>query len=167
MKYLINIVMWHVNWHFRGMMTSSNGNIFRVTGPLWGESTGHRWIPLTKASHAEFWCFLWSEPNGWANNREAGNLRRHYDVTVMGACRYWGNRVSIRVSHYWRSSCHFRFICSCVSKWICQQLLMFWPRAVRQQAITWTKVGRDSWRHMSSLGHNELILQTYDASCIT
>ena len=24
------------------MMTSSNGNIFRVTGPLWGESTGHR-----------------------------------------------------------------------------------------------------------------------------
>ena len=26
------------------MMTSSNGNIFRVTGPLWGESTGPRWI---------------------------------------------------------------------------------------------------------------------------
>ena len=42
------------------MMTSSNGNIFRVTGPLWGESTGHRWIPLTKASDAELWCFLWS-----------------------------------------------------------------------------------------------------------
>ena len=33
-------------------MTTSNGNIFRVTGPLWGESTGHRWIPLTKASDA-------------------------------------------------------------------------------------------------------------------
>ena len=29
-------------------MTSSNGNIFRVTGPLCGEFTGHRWIPLTK-----------------------------------------------------------------------------------------------------------------------
>ena len=41
-------------------MTSSNGNTFRVTGPLWEESTGHRWIPLTKASNAEFWCFLWS-----------------------------------------------------------------------------------------------------------
>ena len=26
-------------------MTSSNGNIFRVTGPLCGEFTGHRWIP--------------------------------------------------------------------------------------------------------------------------
>ena len=22
--------------------------------PLWGESTGHQWTPLTKASHAEF-----------------------------------------------------------------------------------------------------------------
>ena len=30
------------------MMTSSNGDIFRVTGPLWGESTGHRWIPLKR-----------------------------------------------------------------------------------------------------------------------
>ena len=39
-------------------MMSSNGNIFRVTGPLSGEFTGQRWIPLKKASHAELWCFL-------------------------------------------------------------------------------------------------------------
>ena len=38
------------------MMTSSNGNIFRVTGHLRGEFTGHRWIPHTKASDAEIWC---------------------------------------------------------------------------------------------------------------
>ena len=44
------------------MMTSSNGNIFRVTGPLWEESTGHDWIPLTMASDTERWCFLWSAP---------------------------------------------------------------------------------------------------------
>ena len=44
------------------VMTSSNGNIFRVTGSLWGESTGDRWIPLTKASDAELKCFLWSAP---------------------------------------------------------------------------------------------------------
>ena len=25
-------------------------------------TTGHRWIPLTKASDAELWCFLWSAP---------------------------------------------------------------------------------------------------------
>ena len=30
--------------------------------PLWGESTGHRRILLTKASDAESWCFLWSAP---------------------------------------------------------------------------------------------------------
>ena len=70
------------------MVTSSNGNIFRVTGPLSGEFTGHRWTPLTKASDAELWCFLWSLPwiNGWVNNREAGDLRghrTHYDVMVM------------------------------------------------------------------------------------
>ena len=44
------------------MVTSSNGNIFRVTGPLCGEITGHRWISLTKASDAEPWYFLWSAP---------------------------------------------------------------------------------------------------------
>ena len=42
------------------MMTSSNGNILRLTGPLWWEFAGHRWIPLTKASDVELWCFLWS-----------------------------------------------------------------------------------------------------------
>ena len=44
------------------MMTSSNGNIFRVTGPLLEESTGDRWVLLTEASDAELWCFLWSAP---------------------------------------------------------------------------------------------------------
>ena len=44
-----------------GMITSSNGNIYRITGPLWGGSTGHRWIP----SDAELWCFLWSEHLLW------------------------------------------------------------------------------------------------------
>ena len=39
---------------------SSNEKIFRATGPLWGEYTGPRWIPLTKASDAG--CFLWCAP---------------------------------------------------------------------------------------------------------
>ena len=37
-------------------------NIFRVTGPLCGEFTGHRWIPCTNASDAELWCSVWSAP---------------------------------------------------------------------------------------------------------
>ena len=42
------------------MMTSSNGNIFHVTGHLCGDFTGHRWITHTKASAAELWCLRWS-----------------------------------------------------------------------------------------------------------
>ena len=44
------------------MMMSSDGNIFRITGHLCGEFTGHQWIPRTKASDAELWCILWSAP---------------------------------------------------------------------------------------------------------
>ena len=41
------------------MMMSWNGNISSVPGTLCGEFTGHRWIPLTKASDVELWHFLW------------------------------------------------------------------------------------------------------------
>ena len=44
------------------MMTSSNGNIFRVAGHLCGKFIGQQWIPRTKASDVELWCFLWSAP---------------------------------------------------------------------------------------------------------
>ena len=87
------------------MMTSSNGSMFRITGPLCGEFTGLRWIPCTKASEAQLWCFLWSAPwiNGWVNNREAGNLRRHrahYDVIVlMHVCPCYD---AITVNAWWR-----------------------------------------------------------------
>ena len=66
------------------MMTSSSGNIFRVTGPVWGESSVHRWIPLTKASDAELLYFLWSAPD--TAEQAIGDLRRHnahYDAAVM------------------------------------------------------------------------------------
>ena len=33
--------------------------IFRVTGPLWGESIGHQWIHLIKASNAELWLYIY------------------------------------------------------------------------------------------------------------
>ena len=62
-RYAAIYLVWYWNWDSsRGMMPSSNGNIFRVTGPLCGEFTGHQWIPRTKASDAELWCFLWSPP---------------------------------------------------------------------------------------------------------
>ena len=59
------------------MMTSSNGNIFRVTDPLCKEFTGHRWIPHTKTSD-------------------------HYDVTVMPP---YQNTLT-RQNHFYRCSRH-------------------------------------------------------------
>ena len=49
------------------MMKSSNGNIFCVAGHLCGEFTGNRWIPHTKASDAELWCFFFicTRIDGW------------------------------------------------------------------------------------------------------
>ena len=44
------------------MTMTSNGNISRLMCPLWGDSTGHRWIRLTKASNGELWCFLCCAP---------------------------------------------------------------------------------------------------------
>ena len=44
------------------MMTSSNGNFFRVTGLLCREFTGPPVNSRTKASDAELWSFLWSAP---------------------------------------------------------------------------------------------------------
>ena len=66
------------------MMMSSNGNIFRVIGPLWGE----RWIPLTKAKWRGDLMFslICAWTNGWANNLNADDLRRHrahYDFIAM------------------------------------------------------------------------------------
>ena len=68
------------------LLASSNSNIFHVTGPRCGELTSHRWIPLTKVSDTELWCFLWAWTNVCANNQNADDLRRHranHDVTVM------------------------------------------------------------------------------------
>ena len=52
-----------VNGRGNNMMTSPNGNLFRVTGSLYGEFTGHRWNPLTEASEAELWCFFYLRLN--------------------------------------------------------------------------------------------------------
>ena len=73
------------------MMTSSNGNIFRVTGHLCGEFTGPRWIPRTKAIDAELWCFCDLRLNkrvskqswGWRFETLPRPLWRH---SIVGGC---------------------------------------------------------------------------------
>ena len=77
-------------WH---MMTSSNGNIFRVTGPLCGEFPGHRGFPPRKGQCRGTLIFslicAWTKARAKNRNPESWNaddLRRHhahYEVTVM------------------------------------------------------------------------------------
>ena len=74
-------------WALFIMMTSSNGNIFRVTGPMWGEFSGHRWLPLTKPVTRNFNVFFNLRLNKLlSKRRHAVDFRRHRahcNVTVM------------------------------------------------------------------------------------
>ena len=67
------------------IITSSSGNIFRVTGPVWGEVTG--WFPSQRPVTRSFDVFFDLHLNHiWANHRDAGDLRRHcahYDVNTI------------------------------------------------------------------------------------
>ena len=68
-------------------MTSSNGKIFRGTGPLCGEFTGPGEFPAQRpVTRTLMFTLICARINDWVINREAGDLRRlldHYDVSVM------------------------------------------------------------------------------------
>ena len=75
----IAAVFW-MPWISKSLMTSSNGNIFRVTGHLVNSPHKGQWHRSLVFSLICVWI------NGWGNNPEAGDLRRycaHYDVIVM------------------------------------------------------------------------------------
>ena len=81
------------------MRTSSNGNIFRVTGPLCGEFTGPGEFPTQKPVTRSFDVFfdlrlnkrLSKQPSGWYLSRHRG----HYDVIVMEVCAEVGEATLI------------------------------------------------------------------------
>ena len=84
------------------MMTSSNGNIFRVTGHLCGEISGHRWIPHTKASDGSLVVFFDLRLNkrlnkqswGWCFETLSRPLWRHSNVIIM-------TNVATKCWHVW------------------------------------------------------------------
>ena len=82
-----------LQWTVSSNMTmSSNGNIFRVTGPLCG---GIHRSPVNSPHKGQWrraltFSLTCAWINSWVNNRESGDLRYnpvHYDVTVMNECR--------------------------------------------------------------------------------
>ena len=75
------------NWcRPKGMLTSSNGNIFRITGNLCRE--------FTRALMFSLIC-TWT--NVWINNGEAGDLRHHCAHHVMGL---WNLGCYTRLYHH-------------------------------------------------------------------
>ena len=80
-------------------MTSSNGNIFHVTGPLRGEFTGHRWIARTKASDTELWRFLWSVSGQTVEYKQE---RRRWFETLSRSL--WRHTNDIGVQHRYDKS---------------------------------------------------------------
>ena len=125
--------------------------------------------------------------NGWVNNDEAGDLRRHmarYDVTV----RHNVNRVkthhTLTCLPHWdrdnmadnsQSAFSNRFstvtinaACSNVtelsSQWSNQQFTSNGLIPYRRQTIIWIKDDCDYWHIYVSLGRNNLIYQTHGSS---
>ena len=115
-----------------------NGNIFRVTGHLCGEFTGHRWIPRTKASDAELWCFLWSAPIGlsWLSLNFADGSKHWFKVNTW--CRQATNN----------------YLCQCWS-WSASPYVVTEPQ--------WVKI---SFRSFFITGRRLCILTGARLSCI-
>ena len=96
----------HIN-----IMTSSNGNIFRVTGPLCGEFTGHWWIPLTKAGGTELLRSLWP-----VREQTVRQTSRRWWLSLWRHCNERANRAHKRLhvcdicSHVNLSTTHIMYI---------------------------------------------------------
>ena len=98
------------------MMMSSDGGIFRVTGRMCGEFTGHWWIPLTRASDAELWCSesrdigVVSSLTHWGRGKMADIFQTTFsnEFSWMKMCKFrlrfhWSlfPRVQLTIFHHW------------------------------------------------------------------
>ena len=77
------------NYFHISMMTSSNGNIFPITGSLPFMRGIHR-SPVNSPHKGQWhgalmFTLIWAWINAWVNNREAGDLGRH-------SCPLWRHR---------------------------------------------------------------------------
>ena len=89
-------------------MTSSYGNSFRVTGHLCREFTGPR---KGQWRGALMFSLICTRINGWVNNREAGDLKRHpshCEVIVMFGVKTQTSNLAMYGetghSHFWSDS---------------------------------------------------------------
>ena len=131
-------------------MTSSNGKIFRVTGPLCGEFTGPGEFPTQRPVTRSFDVFFDLRLNkrlskhswGWWFETLSWSLWRHHNENG----RYFAEDILIKIS------------------------LKFIPTAsidnnqVLVQVIIWTNADPIHWRIYAALGGDELIGYPYSPS---
>ena len=100
---LVSITLALCPWWRRQMET------FSAHWPFVWEFTGDRWIPLTKASDAELWCFLWSVPEykrlskqswDWWFETPSRSLWRHCNASSKFPTR-WVTRLHTHVLKKW------------------------------------------------------------------
>ena len=104
------------------MTTSSNGNIFRVTGLLCGEFTGHRWIPRTSASDTDLWFFFDLRLNKRLSKQSWGWW---IETPPLSLWRHCNGPISSKVI----STCSSEWIMRCLNElkawFICRSVLCF------------------------------------------
>ena len=90
---------------FATMMTSSNGNIFHVTGLLCGEFNGHQWIPRTKPVMRSFDVFLRS-----ASEQQLSKRRRHrwFETPSLSL---WRHCNAVNILRVWEFSDSISNVC--------------------------------------------------------
>ena len=130
--------------HGQIMMTSSNGNIFRITGLCAGIHQS-----LVNSPHKGQWhralmfSLICAWINGRVNKRDAGDLRchcTHYDITIMFCCNQWWNYdISASVCQHHHTECQF-----------CEKIsflhIMYSNKQLSQQSIgQWSQIDQFIW----------------------
>ena len=101
-----------IGWCSRSMMASGHGNAVRITGPLWGETTDNRWIPLTEGpAMRKFYDFIVVRLNKLLKRQSKfprfETQWRIYDIIVMD----WIEPEKHNHKAWWRF-CNFTVMCN-------------------------------------------------------
>ena len=116
---------WYDLTSIPAMMTSSNGNIFRVTGHLCGEFIGPRWIPTQRPVTQSFDVFFDLHSNKRLSKQWPGWW---FDTQ---SCPLWRHRNAAKKSNYlsipklqWCNCWILAWMSNLVPHFLCEQLLI-------------------------------------------
>ena len=157
-------------------MTSSNGNIFRATGPLCGEFTGPGEFPTQRPVTRSFDVFfdlrlnkrLSKQPRGWWFETPSWSLWRHCNVK-MSSAKWWPfcstfNKLkahsNYRLGHFSLAESHFCtvaqtiiwniYVYLCLYVYICRCIVDIWShRLYHQEPLLFFPSNHVALHHLS------------------